>query len=92
MALLNMQKSGGFVSSILGDGRSQGWAPELRGILSLEVISRPAQKRKRDGANIESSATEDEAAAEGEKTPQLQLEFEHQTRRPFLAGTIWTGS
>ena len=25
MALINMQKSGGFVSSILGDGRSQGW-------------------------------------------------------------------
>ncbi|CAN9448183.1 unnamed protein product [Alternaria alternata] len=84
MALLNMQKSGGFVSSILGDGRSQGWAPELRGILSLEVISRPAQKRKRDGANIESSATEDEAAAEGEKTPQLQLEFEQD--EPILGG------
>jgi cohesin complex subunit SCC1 len=82
--LLDMQKSGGFVSSILGDGRSQGWAPELRGILSLEVISRPAQKRKRDGANIESSATEDEAAAEGEKTPQLQLEFEQD--EPTLGG------
>jgi cohesin complex subunit SCC1 len=76
MALLNMQKSGGFVSSILGDGRSQGWAPELRGILSLEVISRPAQKRKRDGAIADNGATEDEAVAEGEKTPQLQLEFE----------------
>ncbi|KNG50551.1 double-strand-break repair protein rad21 [Stemphylium lycopersici] len=85
MALLNMQKSGGFVSSILGDGRSQGWAPELRGILSLEVISRPSQKRKRDGANIEASAEEDEAtAAEREKTPQLQLEFEQD--EPSLGG------
>jgi cohesin complex subunit SCC1 len=84
MALLNMQKSGGFVSSILGDGRSQGWAPELRGILSLEVISRPAQKRKRDSANADNGATEDEAAAEGEKTPQLQLEFEQD--EPTLGG------
>ncbi|KAH6643729.1 Rec8 like protein-domain-containing protein [Boeremia exigua] len=62
MALLNMQKSGGFVSSILGDGRSQGWAPELRGILSLEVVSRPS-KRKRDNAAAGLEQTEDEAAA-----------------------------
>lgn len=49
MALLDMQKTGAFVSSILGDGRSKGWAPELRGILSLEVIRGPKHlKRKRD--------------------------------------------
>jgi cohesin complex subunit SCC1 len=90
MALLNMQKSGGFVSSILGDGRSQGWAPELRGILSLEVISRPTQKRKRDGVNLEAEAEEDEAtAAEREKTPQLQLEFEQD--EPTLGGDIGIG-
>ncbi|KAF1834856.1 hypothetical protein BDW02DRAFT_647354 [Decorospora gaudefroyi] len=76
MALMNMQKSGNFVSNILGDGRSRGWAPELRGILSLEVVSRPSQKRKRDSGTADVGATEDEAAAEGEKTPQLQLEFE----------------
>ncbi|KAH7390638.1 double-strand-break repair protein-like protein rad21 [Pyrenochaeta sp. MPI-SDFR-AT-0127] len=75
MALINMQKSGGFVSNILGDGRSQGWAPELRGILSLEVVTRPTQKRKRDSGVADLGTTEDEAAAEGEKTPQL--EFEH---------------
>lgn len=74
MALLNMQKSGGFVSSILGDGRSQGWAPELRGILSLEVVSRPSQKRKRDSGVADLGTTEDEAVAEGEKTPQLEFE------------------
>jgi cohesin complex subunit SCC1 len=77
MALLNMQRSGGFVSSILGDGRSQGWAPELRGILSLEVVSRPS-KRKRNSAGIEVS-TEDEAAAEAEKTPQLEFEQDEPT-------------
>ncbi|KAF1973288.1 hypothetical protein BU23DRAFT_464776 [Bimuria novae-zelandiae CBS 107.79] len=70
MALMNMQKSGGFVSSILGDGRSQGWAPELRGILSLEVVSRPAQKRKRD-SGVAAAA---EARASAEPTPQLEFE------------------
>ncbi|KAI8938836.1 hypothetical protein NX059_004699 [Plenodomus lindquistii] len=79
MALLNMQKSGGFVSNILGDGRSQGWAPELRGILSLEVVSRPSQKRKRDSGVADLGNTEDEAAAEAEKTPQLEYEQEDPT-------------
>ncbi|KAL6707650.1 sister chromatid cohesion protein 1 [Coniothyrium glycines] len=79
MALLNMQKSGGFVSNILGDGRSQGWAPELRGILSLELVSRPSQKRKRDSGVADLGTTEDEAAAEGEKTPQLEFEQDEPT-------------
>lgn len=73
MALMNMQKSGGFVSSILRDGRSQGWAPELRGILSLEVVSRPAQKRKRDSA-VADVAAADEARASAEGTPRLEFE------------------
>lgn len=47
LALMEMQRTGGFVSNILGDGRSRGWAPELRGILSLELIRQPP-KRKRD--------------------------------------------
>lgn len=74
MALLNMQRSGGFVSSILGDGRSQGWAPELRGILSLEVVSRPI-KRKRDNAAAGLGQTEDEAHA----LPELDLDQEELT-------------
>lgn len=77
MALINMQKSGGFVSSILGDGRSQGWAPELRGILSLEVVSRPAQKRKRDSGIADVDAADDEQAhGSAERTPQLEFEEE----------------
>lgn len=49
LTLMNMQQSGGFVSNIMGDGRSRGWAPELRGILSIEVIRKSgALKRKRD--------------------------------------------
>ena len=47
--LLAMQQNGGFVSNIMGDGRTRGWAPELRGILSVEVIRKSNQlKRKRD--------------------------------------------
>ena len=82
MALINMQKSGGFISSILGDGRSQGWAPELRGILSLEVVSRPSQKRKRDSGVADLGTTEDEAAPEAEKTPQLEFDQDE----PSLGG------
>ena len=48
LALLNMQRTGGFVSSILGDGSLRGLAPELRGVLSLEVVRRAGDlKRKR---------------------------------------------
>lgn len=67
LTLMNMQKNGEFASSILGDGRSRGWAPELRGILSLEVIRTSAAqlKRKRnDGA----------AGTSREPTPQIQIE------------------
>jgi cohesin complex subunit SCC1 len=74
MTLMNMQKSGGFVSSILGDGRSQGWAPELRGILSLEVVSRPSQKRKRDSGIADVETADEQAVAGAEHTPQLEFE------------------
>ena len=83
MALLNMQKSGGFVSSILGDGRSQGWAPELRGILSLELVSRPS-KRKRDIA----AAAGLEAEEDAEALPELDLEQDEHT---LGAGDIHPG-
>ncbi|KAF2007798.1 hypothetical protein P154DRAFT_479047 [Amniculicola lignicola CBS 123094] len=74
LALMNMQKSGAFVSSILGDGRSRGWAPELRGILSMEIIARP-QKRKRDSGVADLETEEDEEAVAGaEKTPQLEFD------------------
>ena len=47
--LMNMQKNGDFVSSIMGDERAKGWAPELRGIFSIEVVRRSGElKRKRD--------------------------------------------
>ncbi|KAE9994436.1 hypothetical protein EG327_010062 [Venturia inaequalis] len=49
LALMSMQKNGSFISSILGDGRNSGWAPELRDILSVDVVKRSGElKRKRD--------------------------------------------
>ncbi|KAF2753732.1 hypothetical protein EJ05DRAFT_514674 [Pseudovirgaria hyperparasitica] len=71
LALMNMQKNGQFVSSILGEGRSLGWAPELRGILSLEVVRRSGDlKRKRD------SGIADVDPEEAEEVPQIELEEE----------------
>jgi cohesin complex subunit SCC1 len=37
-ALIDMQKTGGFVSSIMMEGRASTWAPELRGMLSLDAF------------------------------------------------------
>ncbi|KAJ9648822.1 sister chromatid cohesion protein 1 [Coniosporium tulheliwenetii] len=74
LALMNMQRTGGFVSSILGDGRSQGWAPELRGILSLEVVRRSGDlKRKRDEGLPEIEAVEEEARVSPERVPELEI-------------------
>ncbi|KAF5026221.1 hypothetical protein F66182_1688 [Fusarium sp. NRRL 66182] len=57
LALMDMQKSGGFVSSIMMEGRSSAWAPELRGMLSLDTARGMNElKRKRDSgiADVES--------------------------------------
>ncbi|KAK7712037.1 sister chromatid cohesion protein 1 [Botryosphaeria dothidea] len=70
LALMNMQKSGGFVSSILGEGRSQGWAPELRGILSLEVVRRSGELKRKRGAVAEIEGVEQDQ--EG-GAPQLEI-------------------
>lgn len=67
--LMNMQKSGGFVSSIMGDGRANGWAPELRGILSIEVVRKAGElKRKRDSG----VADVDESHGQG-NMPQIEI-------------------
>lgn len=47
LALMDMQRNGGFVSSIMLEGRSAAWAPELRGMLTLDAL-RGDLKRKRD--------------------------------------------
>ncbi|KAH7165159.1 double-strand-break repair protein rad21 [Dactylonectria macrodidyma] len=46
-ALIEMQKTGGFVSSIMMEGRSSAWAPELRGMLSLGAIQEPRERKRK---------------------------------------------
>nr|OQO19975.1 hypothetical protein B0A51_15748 [Rachicladosporium sp. CCFEE 5018] len=70
LQLMEMQRNGGFVSNIMGDGRMQGWAPELRGILSVDVV-RKANKRKRD-----SGIADVETGSERQETPRLELPLE----------------
>ncbi|PHH88787.1 hypothetical protein CDD83_7050 [Cordyceps sp. RAO-2017] len=69
LALMDMQRNGGFVSSIMMEGRSSAWAPELRGMLSLNSVRGMSElKRKRDSgiADVES----DQGAV---KSPRLEL-------------------
>ncbi len=72
LSLMNMQKNGEFVSNILGDGQTKGWAPELRGILSIEVVRKSGElKRKRhsDVADVE----EEDPQADKATTPQPEI-------------------
>ena len=76
LTLINMQKNGGFASSIMGDGRGKGWAPELRGILSIEVVRKSgALKRKRDSGIADMDQDD-------EQMPQLEIPEEDDV--PFL--------
>lgn len=69
--LMKMQHEGGFVSSVMGDGRGKGWAPELRGILSIEVVRKSGElKRKRDSSALDSN---EEAHVAVTDIPQLQI-------------------
>lgn len=86
--LMNMQKNGGFVSNIMGNERAKGWAPELRGILSIEVVRKSGElKRKRDSgvADVE----EDEAQVD---MPQLEIPedetFGGPNESPGLGGDV----
>ncbi|KAJ5102791.1 hypothetical protein N7532_003320 [Penicillium argentinense] len=49
LTLMTRQKNGDFVSSIFGEERGRAWAPELRGLLSLDSVKKAGElKRKRD--------------------------------------------
>lgn len=73
LSLLEMQKNGGFVSSVMSDSRSAGWAPELRGLTSIDTIrNSSALKRKRDSGVADlDSADEDQLPTS--KSPRLEL-------------------
>ncbi|KAI9789046.1 MAG: sister chromatid cohesion protein 1 [Peltula sp. TS41687] len=78
LTLMEMQQTGGFVSSIFGENRGKGWAPELRGILSLEVIRKSGKlKRKLNRrADPEDEVEEDERSVQSDKRPRLDIDDE----------------
>lgn len=71
VGLEDLHKTGGFINNILFEGRSDGWAPELKGLLSIGSIRPNELKRKRDSgvADVES----DEEVARISKSPRLEL-------------------
>ncbi|PWY80506.1 double-strand-break repair protein Rad21 [Aspergillus heteromorphus CBS 117.55] len=64
LTLMNMQKNGDFVSSVLGGGRGRGWAPELRDLLSFDTVRKAGElKRKRDSGIADMDVEEATAPA-----------------------------
>lgn len=79
LALMEMQKNGGFVSSIIMDGQSATWAPELKGMLSLDAIRGPTDlKRKRDSGIADMDMDGEHAS----KSPRLEIDQDD----PFALG------
>lgn len=70
--LMTMQRDGGFVSHILGEGRAKGWAPELRGILSVEAVRKSGERKRKRDSGVEDLGDE-EAHAGTEEVPQLEI-------------------
>lgn len=70
-ALINMQASGGFVSSIMMEGRSAVWAPELRGVLSFDAVQEARQlARKRPAREVEVEVEPEQRVS---KSPRLEI-------------------
>ncbi|KAL7628760.1 sister chromatid cohesion protein 1 [Parahypoxylon ruwenzoriense] len=71
LALVELRNGGSFVSGVMADARSKAWAPELRGLLSLDNI-RPVNdlKRKRDSGVADVGSEEDQGAS---KSPRLDI-------------------
>jgi cohesin complex subunit SCC1 len=70
LTLMQMQKSGEFVSNIMQDFRSKNWAPELQGLLSIDVVrSMAGAKRKRDSGIADVDSDKEGSA----KSPRLEL-------------------
>ncbi|TQS37163.1 hypothetical protein Golomagni_02371 [Golovinomyces magnicellulatus] len=73
LALIQMQKGGEFVSYVIRDGRSGIWAPELRGILSLDAVRNPKRKRLSDIDATDSEMTSQQRAS---SKPRLEIPSE----------------
>lgn len=71
LSLMGMQKNGSFIFNIMREDRNSSWAPELRGLLSLEAISRrPELKRKRDSGVADLDSEQEQGAS---KSPRLEI-------------------
>ncbi|KAK3394414.1 Rec8 like protein-domain-containing protein [Podospora didyma] len=70
LGLLDLQKNGGFVTNVLLEKRSEGWAPELKGLLSFVSIRPNELKRKRDSGIADMESEEEQGAT---KSPRLDL-------------------
>jgi cohesin complex subunit SCC1 len=91
LALLSMQRSGGFVSSVLGDGRTVGWAPELRDVLSVAIVRKSGElKRKRDSGVADVFADRSGRFDVGDDTSLLP-EAGHYDDTPFIVEDIPAG-
>ncbi|EME42241.1 hypothetical protein DOTSEDRAFT_73161 [Dothistroma septosporum NZE10] len=85
LQLMEMQRDGSFVSNLMGDGRMQGWAPELRGILSLEIVRKAGdKKRKRDSGIVADVDTDGERQ---DSPPQLEIPQDEDEGFQINAGT-----
>ncbi len=69
LGLMDLQKSGAFVTNILLEGRSDAWAPELKGLLSLSAIRPQDLKRKRDSGIADMGSDEEQLG----KSPRLEI-------------------
>ncbi|CAF9907547.1 MAG: sister chromatid cohesion protein 1 [Heterodermia speciosa] len=72
LSLMNMQRNGGFVTNILENEQARGWAPELRGMLSIDAVRKSGElKRKRDSgvADLE----EEDAIGDKDTSPQHEI-------------------
>ncbi|RAK75142.1 kleisin alpha [Aspergillus fijiensis CBS 313.89] len=77
LTLMNMQKNGDFVSSVLGGDRGRGWAPELRDLLSFDTVQKAGElKRKRDSgiADMDVEAATAPALELGEEETILPID------------------
>ncbi|PSR99352.1 double-strand-break repair protein rad21 [Coniella lustricola] len=81
LALMEMQKNGGFLASITTDAHSALLAPELVGLLSLDAVRGPHDlKRKRD-SGIADMELDGEAGSS--KSPRLEI---NANEDPFAVG------
>lgn len=87
LALMEMQKNGGFVASLMMNGQSATWAPELKDLLSLDAIRAPNDlKRKRDSGIADMGSDGEQGAS---KSPRIEINNDED---PFAVGGTELGN